>query len=227
MALIFASFPPMVILDVRIESSVYGNWTESRPYSGFSFFFVGIYFLFMISILFTFLLRLKLGLISGIAGCLIMAMNIFFPSLFFSQLIQLIGEGFSHPVDRVYLIGYSISEYLFIIFIIWILFCVINIILLLGKVIVKGVNVRIIKKTILDLGTQYANLEVREISEACDVNKIAVMDTVKKMIENEEIYAEYFKSSKTVAFNKKANTEEIDTLMAIFRDWEENLEKKV
>jgi len=213
----------MVIVDIRIESSEHGYWTESVPISGFSFFFVGIYFLFIISILFTFLLRLKLGLISGISGCLIMAINIFFPSLFFPASILTIGRGF----DRAYLIGYSISEYLFINFIIWILFCVINIILFLGKVIVKGVNVRIIKKTILDLGTQYANLEVREISEACDVNKIAVMDTVKKMIENKEIYAEYFKSSKTVAFNKQANIEEIDTLVATFRDWEENLEKKI
>ena len=226
MALIFASFPSMVTLYIRMESSELGYWTHDAPISGFSFFFVGIYFLFMISILFTFLLRLKLGLISGIAGCIIMAINLFFPSLFFSPMIQSIGEGTSTPLDRYYLIGYSISENLFI-FIIWILFCVINIILFLGKVIVKGVNFRIIKKTILDLGTQYANLEVREISEACYADKVTIIDTIQEMIENTEIYAEYFKSSKTVAFNKQANIEEIDTLMATFRDWEENLEKKI
>ena len=214
----------MVILDIRIESSEHGNWTHSNPISGFSFFFVGIYFLLIISILFTFLLKPKLGLISGIAGCLIMAINIFFPSLFFSYMNQ---YSQSTPVDRIYVIGYSISEYLFINVIIWILFCVINIILFLGKVIVKGVNLRIIKKTILDLGTQYANLEVREISEACYADKVTIIDTIQEMIENTEIYAEYFKSSKTVAFNKQANIEEIDTLMATFRDWEVNLEKKI
>ena len=56
---------------------------------------------------------------------------------------------------------------------------------------------------------------------------MTIIDTIQEMIENTEIYAEYFKSSKTVAFNKQANIEEIDTLMATFRDWEENLEKKI
>jgi hypothetical protein len=47
------------------------------------------------------------------------------------------------------------------------------------------------------------------------------------MIENNEIFAEYFKSSKTVAFNKQANIKEIDSLMAIYQEWEEGQEGKI
>ena len=92
---------------------------------------------------------------------------------------------------------------------------------------VKGANLRMIKETILDLGTQYANLEVREISEACKIDKVKIIDTIKKMIENNEIYAEYFKSSKTVSFNKQANIKEIDNLMAMYQEWEEGQEGKI
>ena len=35
------------------------------------------------------------------------------------------------------------------------------------------------------------------------------------MIDNKEIYAKYFESSKSVAFNQQANVEEIDKLMPL------------
>ncbi|MFW9936797.1 MAG: hypothetical protein ACFFD5_04065 [Candidatus Thorarchaeota archaeon] len=211
-----ASFPPMLYPEV--EGEFYG-----RPfYQGFNFFYVGgsvIFFLFLLSILFVFLLRVKLGLIFGVIGCLIMGINMFFPSV--------PSVGVPGPYGNGIVIGYTIAYGYYIQFIIWILFCVVNIILFLGKVIVKGVNFRIIKTTILDLGTQYANLEVREISEACKADKVTIIDTIQNMIENNEIYAEYFKSSKTVAFNKQANIKEIDNLMAMYQVWEEGQEGKV
>ena len=37
---------------------------------------------------------------------------------------------------------------------------------------------------------------------------------------NQEIHAEYFPSSKAVAFNQQANLDEIDTLMAKYEEWE-------
>ena len=47
------------------------------------------------------------------------------------------------------------------------------------------------------------------------------------MIENKEIYAQYFSSTKSVAFNQQANIEEIDKLMATYKEWEEKeFEKK-
>ena len=48
------------------------------------------------------------------------------------------------------------------------------------------------------------------------------------MIQNNEIYAEYFQNTKKFAFNIKANTEEIDKLMEKFLEWEtEHMGKKV
>jgi len=41
------------------------------------------------------------------------------------------------------------------------------------------------------------------------------------MIENREIYAQYFSSTKSVAFNLQANIDEIDKLMDTYKDWEE------
>lgn len=85
-----------------------------------------------------------------------------------------------------------------------------------------------IKKTILDLGTKFDRLEVHDIAEKCDAAKGTIIEVIQEMIKNDEIYAEYFRSSNTVAFNQQANIEEIDNLMAIYKKWEEeNVGKKV
>jgi len=42
------------------------------------------------------------------------------------------------------------------------------------------------------------------------------------MIVNKEIYAEFFKSSNTVSFDQQANIDEIDELMAAYKDWEDD-----
>ena len=83
-----------------------------------------------------------------------------------------------------------------------------------------------IRRTILDLATKYARLEVREISEKCKIDRANIIDVIKQMIDNNEIYAEYFSSSKTVAFNRQANIAEIDNLMKIYQKWEEEQFKK-
>ncbi len=41
------------------------------------------------------------------------------------------------------------------------------------------------------------------------------------MIKNKEIYATYFESSKSVAFDQQANINEIDKLMSVYNEWEE------
>ena len=131
-------------------------------------------------------------------------------------------------MDIGYAIGYTFYiNILFIQVINLILFWTINIVLYRAKSIIKEINFNIIKKTILDLGTQYANLEVREISEACNLDKVTIIEIINDMIENNEIYAEYFKSNKTVAFNKQSNIKEIDNLMAMYQDWEEKEEAKI
>ncbi len=41
------------------------------------------------------------------------------------------------------------------------------------------------------------------------------------MIDDKEIYAEYFESSKSVAFDQQANINEIDKLMTTYKEWED------
>lgn len=83
-----------------------------------------------------------------------------------------------------------------------------------------------IKKVVLDLGTKYTRLEVREISEKCDVDSDSITEVLEKMIENKEIFGAFFKSSNTVSFDQQANIDEIDELMAVYKDWENTYYRK-
>ena len=123
---------------------------------------------------------------------------------------------------------FMINSILFIICMILLLISI-SIIILLG--ILKSVSnfneQAKIRKEILELGIKFTRLEVREISEKCKVDRDAIIDVIKKMIANKEIYAEFFKSSKTISFNQQANIDEIDELMKIYEKWEnEQLGKK-
>lgn len=75
-------------------------------------------------------------------------------------------------------------------------------------------------KIILNLSTQFARLEVREISEDCKVDRDTIVKIVKKLIESKEIYADYFKSTKSVAFNQQANMEIMDKLLLKYNNIE-------
>ncbi|MFX1447216.1 MAG: hypothetical protein ACFFCG_03685 [Promethearchaeota archaeon] len=77
-----------------------------------------------------------------------------------------------------------------------------------------------IKKVVLDLGTKFTRLEVREISETCGYDSDSIIGVLNSMIMNKEIYADFFKSTNTVSFDQQANIDEIDELMAVFKDWE-------
>ena len=56
----------------------------------------------------------------------------------------------------------------------------------------------------------------------CDADDVQlIVDIVKDMIDNKEIYAQYFSSTKSVAFDQQANIDEIDRLMATYKEWEE------
>jgi hypothetical protein len=82
---------------------------------------------------------------------------------------------------------------------------------------IKEVNIR---KTILDLGTNYTRLKIAEIAEKSKALHVTIIAVVKKMIENKEIYAEYFESSQSVAFDLQKNIDEIDKLMEMYEKWE-------
>jgi len=84
-----------------------------------------------------------------------------------------------------------------------------------------------IKKTVLNLGTKFTRLKIIEIAEKCDIkNEQLIIDTVLNMIEKNEIYADYFSISKSIAFNQQANIEEIDRLMDAYKDWEDKKVRK-
>jgi len=89
----------------------------------------------------------------------------------------------------------------------------------------------IIRKLILDLGTKYPKLQVKEIAETCKnelktkIELSTIIRRIREMIANNEIYAQYFKSSNTIVFNQQSNIEEIDKLMDMYSKWEKK-EKK-
>jgi hypothetical protein len=86
----------------------------------------------------------------------------------------------------------------------------------------KLCNAHIIKKAVLELGIKFARLQIAEISEVCGVDDVQlIVDIVEGMIENKEIYAQYFSSTKSVAFDQQANIDEIDKLMSTYKDWED------
>ena len=82
-----------------------------------------------------------------------------------------------------------------------------------------------IRKEILRMGTQFNRLQIKEIMERCHEKKYLIISTIKEMIANKEIYAEYFKSTQTLAFDQQANIRDIDMLMGTidnqFQEWEQ------
>lgn len=84
-----------------------------------------------------------------------------------------------------------------------------------------------IKNLVLDLSTRFTRLEIQEIGEKCGITNEELIATVlKEMINNKEIYAEYFSSSKSIAFDQMSNLREIDNLMEIYNSWEQSAFKK-
>ncbi|MFX1500449.1 MAG: hypothetical protein ACFFDH_05725 [Promethearchaeota archaeon] len=82
------------------------------------------------------------------------------------------------------------------------------------------------KNKIFNLSQNYTRLEVSNIIEKAGEGEGLILSALQDMIMNREISAEYFKSSKEVAFHKQINIEEIDKLMKSFEDWEKEGKSK-
>ncbi len=87
-----------------------------------------------------------------------------------------------------------------------------------------------VRTAILDLGSKFARLQIDEIVEKCQVpDKILILTTVKEMIAQGQVAAEFFESTQTVAFNLQANLQLKDKFMAdldrAFATWEEERSK--
>ena len=194
-----------------------------NPFISYFFIMYNLYFLgfifILISVLYLYRFRIRKAIIFGVVGTITFAIN---------ALDSII----SYPVysESPYPLPNEKNQLIISIFII--LFCVFtNIILLFllrsEKKELKFEDEIIIKKTILDLGTKFTRLETREISEKSGYDSDSIVKVLNSMISNEEIYAEYFKSSKTVSFDQRVNIDEIDELMALFRSWEEDHYEKL
>ncbi|MCP6719435.1 MAG: hypothetical protein KJI71_04385 [Patescibacteria group bacterium] len=95
------------------------------------------------------------------------------------------------------------------------------------KELLNQTKINKIKNIILKLGTKFGRLQVIEIVEECKEEEHLIISTINQMIENKEIYAKYFESSKSIAFNQEANIDEIDKLMEQYKQWEkEGISKK-
>ncbi len=73
----------------------------------------------------------------------------------------------------------------------------------------------LIKRTILDLGTKFIRLQIAEIAESCKVpDEALIINTVEDMIAKHQIDAQYFTSTRAVAFNQQANLASRDAFVA-------------
>ncbi len=91
-------------------------------------------------------------------------------------------------------------------------------------------QVQKIKKTVLLLGMQYSRLQLVEIAEKCHIgDETLILEVVKDMIAKQQIRAEYFTSTKSIAFNQQANIQEKDKFAAdlerAFALWGKDLKK--
>jgi hypothetical protein len=174
--------------------------------------FGGWFGLLLISLSNRFVKNLNIGsaLKYGILGCSLLIFNIIFVLLFYPPDIHV------NPYSDSY---YSFVFYYNIFGII--LFCLFyGLLLLYQKTLKESKDEATIRKTILDFGTKLTRLKVDEIAEITETFHKTIIEVVNNMIENQEIYARYFKSSNSVVFNQEKNIKDIDDLMTMFREWE-------
>jgi hypothetical protein len=109
--------------------------------------------------------------------------------------------------------------------------CLILLNLIMKKLIRNFKEESRIRNEILKIGTTETKIRLAPISQKLFIDKSTIVRTVKEMIVQQEIYAEYFRISNKIAFNIKANNAEIDKLMKLYNEWEElhlgNTMKKV
>jgi hypothetical protein len=84
-----------------------------------------------------------------------------------------------------------------------------------------------VKKTILILSMDFDRLQISEIAEVSKIHDEKLIERViKAMINNKEVYANYFESTKTIAFDLELNLDEIDQLIKMYAKWEQESIKK-
>ena len=72
------------------------------------------------------------------------------------------------------------------------------------------------------MSTKLTRLEIKEISEIKKIDKDTIKNIARKMIKNQEVYAKYFSTSKSIAFDQETNLAEIEKLMSAYEKWEQS-----
>ena len=78
-----------------------------------------------------------------------------------------------------------------------------------------------IRTKVLELGKEADRILISDIIKATDVNdEILIIQVINDMIKKEEIFAEFFTSSKSILFNVEGKTVKIDKLLDTYKEWE-------
>jgi len=79
-----------------------------------------------------------------------------------------------------------------------------------------------VKKTVLDLGTKFPRLEIIDISDKSGIeDEELIISVFQDMIHHNEIFGDYFASSKAIAFEQQRNIDQIDELIQTYNKWKE------
>ena len=84
-----------------------------------------------------------------------------------------------------------------------------------------------IKSIIMTLCSQYSKLEIIEIVKKSKVEENLIIHIINEMIENKEINAEYYSTSKSIIFDEQPKNYELIDLMVDFKQWEEERNKVI
>ncbi|MHA2087991.1 MAG: PCI domain-containing protein, partial [Promethearchaeota archaeon] len=167
------------------------------------------------SLLFLHTMKLQLSIVTGLIGCVLIGFNNIFMLLIKQSNPQLPNNNFQlsifYPVGLVS----------------WIIICIIIVKILISKLKENKLNNVNIKKQILELGSQYSRLELRELSEKIGEDNESLKRIVISMIRNNEIFAQYFNNTKTLVLNQQANLEQLEQLISKINTIEKKKRKKI
>ncbi|TFF95895.1 MAG: hypothetical protein EU547_07020 [Promethearchaeota archaeon] len=182
------------------------------------FFLAGFieFVIFFLSMILFYLRYISIGLISSFTGITMRGLNYLY--LLYSLLTW--RPNSADPGDIIEITDMGIRIGFFLSLIPYIIIIFVTLFILLIKLRETEEDKLIIKKKILELGTQFPQLKIKEISEETGKNYKQVENVIKEMIEKKEINAEFFKSSKSISFDQKANIREIDNLMELYKEGE-------
>lgn len=96
-----------------------------------------------------------------------------------------------------------------------------NIYLKKAKITLTNQRLLMIKRAIIDLGTNFTRLEIQDVAEECNMSREIIDDALNAMINQKEIYGNYDKKTGFIEFDQDANIDEIDILMKKYSEWEE------